>query len=374
MNNIKYFLTILIAATLLGALLVGCEGPAGPKGDKGDKGDPGDSYINWDGFKQGIVCADCHNYDYDTTYYVWARKYQWDLSKHAIGGDFERNSSSCSNCHTTEGYLQSLRGQTVTAHVNGSPPGCFACHSPHSNADFSLRTVAPVTIISAVDGVADYVFDYGKGNLCVSCHKTRTISPEPNPSKTASTDTIKITTNRWYPHYGVQGQMLAGVGGFEFQNYTYTSSFHTTSSVIKADGCAICHMADPTAGGGIGGGHTMNIEYLNTSGNPTYLLNGCTITGCHPSAGFTIDYNQSHTQVEALLDSLHTLLLNRNWIDPSTGLVNASSSNPLRIAPAFLAGALFNYYFVEHDLSKGSHNFKYAKQLLESSIEVLNSN
>lgn len=377
MKKINNLLSLLVAALFLISLLAACEGPEGPmgpKGDKGDKGDPGDpgtSFVNWEGFKEGIVCADCHNPDYDTTYYVWGRKYQWELSKHSYGGDYERNTNQCSNCHTTEGYMQMINGKTVTSHPNGSPPGCFSCHAPHSRADFSLRTVEPVTILSAVAGVPDYVFDYGKGNQCVSCHKTRSLNPKPDPTKTSTTDTITITSSRWYPHYGVQGQMLAGTGGFEFQGKTYTSSFHAISTVIKDEGCIICHMADAPAGGGIGGGHTMNIEYESTYGQPTYLLTGCTTAGCHTAAGFTINYKNSHTITEALLDSLHTLLVDRGWINPNTGLVNASSSVPLKIAPASLSGALFNYFFVEHDLSKGSHNTQYAQKLLEDSIEKL---
>jgi hypothetical protein len=384
----KNTLKLLIAGMLLTGLFIACEGPegpAGPKGDPGDPGEPGGTFVNWEGFKEGIVCADCHNPDFDTVYYVWARKYQWELSKHAFGGDFDRNSATCADCHTTEGYIQAWQGKTVTAHVNASPPGCFACHSPHSRADFSLRTEDPVTLLSAVAGVPDFEFDYGKGNLCASCHKPRTLSPKPDPTQTANTDTLTITSSRWYPHYGVQAQMIAGTGGFEFANYNYTgNSNHVDNLVIKEEGCIICHMADPNVGGGIGGGHTMNIEYLNTSGNPVYLLTGCTVAGCHNATGFTIDHigfsagltggMGSQTATEMYLDSLHTLLVNEGWLNPNTGLVNASGSNPLKIAPAAKAGALFNFFFVEHDLSKGSHNTRYALELLISSIEVLTAN
>ncbi|MGB5528908.1 MAG: hypothetical protein WBQ32_02975, partial [Ignavibacteriaceae bacterium] len=180
MKQLKNVLKLIVAVLLLVGIFAACEGPEGPQGPQGDPGDPGPgSVVNWEGFKEGIVCASCHNPDYDTTYFVWARKYQWVLSKHSFGGDFERNSSSCAACHTTEGFVQSQMGRTVTDNVHASPPGCFACHSPHSRADFSLRNVDPVTVASAVEGVADLVFDYGKGNLCVSCHKTRSINPKP---------------------------------------------------------------------------------------------------------------------------------------------------------------------------------------------------
>lgn len=375
MKQIKNLLSLLVAAMLLIGMFAACEGPEGPAGPKGDPGEPGEpgpgSVVNWEGFAEGIVCAECHNPDYDTTYFVWARKYQWLLSKHAVGGDYARNTASCAACHTTEGYVQDQMGRTVTDNVHASPPGCFACHSPHSRADFSLRTVEPVTVASAVAGVNDLVFDYGKGNLCVSCHKTRSLNPKPDPN---SSDPITITSSRWYPHYGVHGQMLAGEGGFEFAGETYNNSFHTSSDIIKDEGCVICHMADPNAGTGIGGGHTMNIRYEGTHGEDQELITGCTVTGCHPAAGFEIDYAGVQTETHELLDSLHTLLVNRGWIDENSGLVNASSSNPLVITPGYLSGALFNYFFVEHDLSMGVHNTRYAQKLLEDSINELNAN
>ena len=39
--------------------------------------------------------------------------------------------------------------------------------------------------------------------------------------------------------------------------------------------------------------------------------------------------------------------------------------------PAVKAGAIYNYFFIEHDLSKGIHNTNYAQDLLHTSLEVL---
>jgi hypothetical protein len=372
MEKVKNLLKPIAAALMLLGMFAACEGPqgpAGPQGPQGEQGEPGPgSVVNWEGYKEGIVCASCHNPDYDTTYFVWGRKYEWILSKHSYGGDYERNAADCAGCHTTEGYVQRETGRTVTSNTHASPPGCFACHSPHSRGDFSLRTTEPVTVTSAVAGVSDLTFDYGKGNLCVSCHKTRSLTPEPDPNSSAP---ITITSNRWYPHYGVQGQMLAGTGGFEFAGVSYNSSYHTVAQTIKDEGCVICHMADPNAGTGQGGGHTMNIRYEGTHGEAQELTTGCTTTGCH-SSPMHIDYNGVQTETAALLDSLQTLLIERGWLT-SSGLVNASSSNPLVITPGYLSGALFNYFFVEHDLSEGVHNTNYAQKLLTSSIDALNS-
>jgi hypothetical protein len=358
----------------------GPEGPAGPKGDQGDpgeQGEPGENVVNWEGFAEGIKCADCHNPDTETTFFVWGRKYEWILSKHAIGGDYERNTKDCASCHTTEGYVQSQTGRTVTDNVHASPPGCFACHSPHSRADFSLRTVDPVTILSAIEGVPNYTFDYGKGNLCVACHKTRSMTaPKPDPTKTATTDVITITSSRWYPHYGVQGQMLAGEGGFEFQGETYSNSSHTDAQAIKDEGCGICHMALEARNPA--GGHSMWLETEEGE-----LTVGCNLAGgCHNGGLDSLNYDGKQAIIHGLLEELATLLLEREWIFVPEGggySVNAGKGTgvprqgPLKIAPAYLSGAMYNFFFVEHDLSHGGHNYDYAKKLLEDSIAKLST-
>ena len=376
MKKLRNLLRLFVAGLFLVGMFAACEGPAGPKGDKGDdgdpgpKGDPGENVVNWEGYKEGIKCAECHDGDTDSLYLVQGRIYQWAMSKHATGGAYTENAGRCAYCHTTEAFVQIDMGKMPTDQPNGSPPGCFACHSPHSRADFSLRTVDPVTLIAGVVGEPDQTFDYGKGNLCANCHRPRdpqygssNINPKPDPTKTAATDTIKITTSRWYQHYGVQAPMLAGYNGFEFQGYTYSNSFHTTSSVIQDEGCVICHMAQDVET--VLGGHSMNLA----DEEDNELVVGCETSGCHGS-GMVLDYEGTRTEIEGLLDSLHTLLLDREWITES-GSTNASTSNPLYIAPAYLSGAMYNYYFVEHDLSLGAHNFKYARDLLTHSIEVL---
>ena len=299
---------------------------------------------------------------------------QWATSKHANGGAYFENSTVCVSCHTTEGFISEQLGYPLEDHAISSPIGCFACHSPHSRADFSLRTVEPVTLLAGVVGEPDNLFDYGKGNLCASCHKPRplaNINPKPDPTKTAITDTIVINTRRWYQHYGVQAVMLAGWNGFEFQGYTFQNSTHTTASTIQEEGCVVCHMAlqprNPA------GGHSMWLE----SEEGGELTVGCTTTGCH-TAPMTLDYDGVQTETEELLDSLATLLLDRDWIyinDEGGYSVNAGGGTPrngkLYIAPAYLSGAIYNFFFVEHDLSFGVHNTKYAQQLLEASIAEL---
>lgn len=376
----KSFTPIAMLAVLgvAAVLLFGCEGPQGPAGKDGKDG----NVATMEGFAPNIQCGKCHTQDIDTVYNLEARRYQWERSKHGLGPDFERNGRDCAGCHTTQGFIQrAKRGtpqpQSVTDVANPSPPGCFACHSPHLNADFRLRATAPVTIYSYVAGVPDAVFDYGKGNMCVWCHQTRTTSPmNPRmPANPAPTDTLTITSSRWYPHYGVQGQMLMGTGGFQFPGYTYRgNSNHTTNATIQQEGCIECHMAEPifpTLGTGRAGGHSMNIRYSTTGTDTLFMLVGCNQSGCHGANLFTkTTILAAQKPVTDSLSVLKTLLIQRGWLTTS-GTVNASSTRPLRITPAVKAGALFNYFFVEHDLSRGIHNTKYAQDLVNSSLQAL---
>ena len=388
-------LCLFLVITIIGFTHMGCKGEQGPAGAAGE------GFAGLEGFAPGIQCGTCHSSEQDTTYYVAARRYQWSSSKHAVGGDLDRNASTCAGCHTTEGFQQRWREgwttQVVNQVDNPSPPGCFACHSPHARDNFSRRDTTAVTITSFITGVSDVVFDYGNGNICVRCHQTRTSSPmtpKPDPTKTALTDTVTITSNRWYPHYGVNGQMLMGTGGFQFSGYTYNgNSNHATNTIIKAEGCVKCHMAEPIGGGGGKvGGHTWWMDVTPEGGSTVYNLTGCRDAACHGTSFSSFDYiSQSSaltggqgvlTYVERYLDTLNTMLQDTNvvgkwtvgtpkaWLT-SSGLVNASSSNPLKIKPASRAGALYNFYFLEHEGSNGVHNSKYAIELLQSSIAEL---
>jgi hypothetical protein len=251
-----------------------------------------------------------------------------------------------------------MNGQTVTQKSNSSPVGCFACHSPHKNGDFSLRKSTSVTIFSNLAGVADYTFDYGKGNLCAQCHHPRSQSVKLDPSKsTLTTDSVVVPNNRWYSHYGVQTQMLLGKGGYEWANGPVaipTPSGHTTSSQIKADGCTICHMSP--ALGDFSGGHSMILNSEEEGQN----LAGCKT--CHGSIT-KLDYNGRMTETMKNLDTLKVLLAQAGWIDTV-----ANTPKAVTIKPSNRAGAVWNFFLVEHDLSNGIHNPNYANALLRNSI------
>lgn len=399
MKTSAILLIILSALAGMFALFAGCEGPAGLSGKDGKDAEL--PPFNLEGYAPGIRCASCHTADQDTTNFVAGRKYEWEHSKHAVGGRIDRNALACAGCHTTEGFVKRyLAGwqpnQSIAADIlHPSPPGCFACHSPHARGNFTRRDTTPVTITSFVTGVPDAVFDFGNGNICARCHQTRISSSfliptsstpaswKPDPTKTATTDTAKIYTNRWYPHYGVNAQMLMGTGGFQFVDFTYTgNSNHTNNTVIRQEGCPQCHMAEPVGSSvGQGGGHTFWVGYYaEGSTTRSYVLNGCKASGCHLSTitspnipGTSTGGVGAQTLILQNLDTLKQLLATppHNWVDTAAGLTRGTSSNPLKIVPASRAGAIWNYFFIEHEGSHGVHNTKYALELLRSSIQEL---
>jgi hypothetical protein len=121
----------------------------------------------------------------------------------------------------------------------------------------------------------------------------------------------------------------------------------------------------------------MNLRY-EFHGTETHLVTGCNQSGCHSNLS-SLDYHGVQSAVAADLDTLFQLLGVRGWIDTvatssNYGQVRATPNNPLIIRPARRAGALYNYFYVEHDLSVGVHNPPYAKELLRSSIEELRNN
>jgi hypothetical protein len=387
MKKILWSLALCLVSLFVIASLSGCKGPEGPTGPQGDNGNAGTNgtngtnglnagFVYFDGFKDSLKCAACHNPETDTTFFIAARARQWEDSKHGGGTASEENRSACAECHTTEGFMMKAKGLTVTDLPNATPPGCFACHSPHSNGNFSLRvtSAAQATLNSNITGVPASTFNLGKGNLCVGCHRPRTLSPLPDPAKTATTDTLKITSNRWYAHYGVQGQILTGVGAFQWTDaaaYNKTTA-HSTMAPITTDGCTVCHMADYSPANAYGnhiGGHTMKISYVpEGSTTAVEMVNGC--KNCHSSIT-KLDYNSRITQFNTKMATLKAQLVARKWIDTSDVILGTTSSN-LKIVPASRSGALFNYMMLLHDGSHGIHNPSYAASMLDASIAELN--
>jgi hypothetical protein len=423
-----HFLTGFSVLTFL--YFAGCEGPAGPQGPPGTSGKDGDVSGESCGFSHEYFMR-CHGGDADTIYRVLAKEVQYDISGHRELGNYDRNTTTCAGCHTNEGFIERYRngfanetfsvnapsGPMVSqTYSNSSPVGCFTCHLPHIRGNFTLRDTGAVNIFTLVAGQSTIQWNSTPAsNLCVKCHQPRmtstplTSSPkswQPDPAQTAATDTAKIYTTRYNNHVsGENVQNLLGFGGVEFSGYTYTNyaNSYGHTNLVKSGllGCEDCHMATPI--GNKGGGHTFRIGYV-AEGATTESFNfaGCNTTGCH---GGAIKTSDSHWKVrDEILIKINQLgrlmmdtTITKKWsptfkskytgmafpwtkvtvsgTDTSWALtdsVTAPSVKALIITPAFKAGAIWNFEQVVYDPSLGIHNYRYVKELIESSIAELN--
>jgi len=229
---------------------------------------------------------------------------------------------------------------------------CFACHRPHENRNFDLRTMTPVSLENGG------TFDFGAGNLCANCHMGRLLSPG---FPASPQDTIRITSSRWGPHHALQADMLSGNNAYEFPGATYSNSRHTT---VVTDGCPECHMATPE--GYVAGGHSMNLTF-EAEGDVEELLTGCMKTGCHfGQSNFDFNYKGLQDSVATKLAELQTLLIADSLLNPSNDLFKSP-----RTVTGIQLGAYYNYKYFQEDRSLGVHNSQYALDALNASIAAL---
>ena len=304
----------LTVAIVLLSLVCGCKGPAGPAGV--------------DGVDGTALCAVCHS---DSTA-VLARMIQWENSVHATGGNFERNSTSCAPCHTSEGFVEVLATgaeTTATDITNPTPISCRTCHNIHMAFtwnDFDLRTTAAVTF--RINGGT---FNMGDGNLCANCHQPRV----PNPLPTVGGGDVTITSSYWGPHHGTQATILAGTGGYEIAG---SLPYGAVPHAGVTNGCPTCHMADPY--GDQAGGHTMALTYEYHGSDRDYT-EGCNATGCHSGLS-DFDHNGVQTTIEGVLATLKAAL-------ETEGILTTDDHAIPGTWTSIQAGALLSYVMVLED-------------------------
>ena len=347
-NGIIFMISSLLAVFVLG--LASCEGDQGPLGPVGPIGPEGP--IGQNGAQN---CIDCHG----NSQLITAKLFQWEHSVHATGGHFVQNAPNCAICHTSQGFLERIvTGATSTSATiqDPLPQNCYTCHQIHrtyTQADWALTQDEPVTL-----WVGGQTLDFGKGNLCISCHQSRSYSPAlPDP---ATGGTLNITNARYGPHHGPQGEMLPGINGYEVAGpLPYENSAHTALLANNvANACITCHMG--TAQGVSSGGHTFRVS------NEDGVINTAACVACHPVANDLRNLVADRQgQIEVRMEELRQLLIGRGLLNETTDLAIPGTFEDHE------AGALFNYRFVQEDQSRGVHNFKYANALLVNSIAAV---
>ncbi len=292
---------------------------------------------------------------------------EWQFSVHASGSNIDytnRGGMDCTECHNHQGFLEFLTTGSVSAPYNNvSAIHCFTCHAPHERGNLTLRTEEPFTLDSGDE------FDHGAANLCANCHRSRGTAND-------ITDDFVITSTRYGPHHGPQGDMINGSNGYEFDGYVYSSSPHAD---IVIEACTGCHMGQVRTHAGYGvGGHSFNME--DEEGNNLAAV--CEEAGCHAEGGDSFDFIAADDPVDydgdgviegyqteflGMVDSLRTLLVAQGLLSATDGSI------PQTVADGNLVGAVWNFKYATEDRSDGVHNFQYIRDLLQSSIDYINS-
>ncbi|MBU1014250.1 MAG: ammonia-forming cytochrome c nitrite reductase subunit c552 [Bacteroidetes bacterium] len=349
------FLTFLTVAFLFSVLMItsctkegaagkdgidGAVGPAGPRGEAGV-----------DGIDGTAGCILCH--DGGQSQGMFAQVNQWEHSLHATGEAFARNTGACATCHTSQGFLANLAGTYDGIIINNpNPINCYTCHNIHKTftpADLGLTQTANVQLF-----VGGATVDFGKGNLCATCHQSRPISPMP----VVDGANVTLTSYRYGGHHGPQANVLAGEGLIKMGG-TATYGINTHANYVE-DGCVACHMAAAT--GTSTGGHTFNVTNEET-GAISYA--GC--TSCHTSTTeVTAQVKALQLEVQTLLDELQAILTAKGIYDDGSkghaGYAIAGSQ------PANLAAAFINWQLATEDKSLGVHNPQYVIGILKNTI------
>jgi hypothetical protein len=318
-----------------------------------------------DRFNSGITCTECHN----NGTMLSSKEYAWALSVH---GNVEENvflsegpNKSCAGCHSGNAFASMIAAgqnptQVATGDENPTPQDCRACHQIHTtytDADWALRTTAPVALYALPAGTT---FDGGAGNLCANCHEPRTAFPA------ADANGMVAVSSHFGPHHGPQAAVFLGVDG---ATVAAASASLTAASVSPhysyvEDTCVTCHMgpSEEVSEGDESDEGNIEADERPNAGH-TFLPSVNTCKTCHADAtNFDVDGVQ--TDVKALLDQLTAAL-------QAKGLVNANGGIVAGTYPQAQAAAVWNWAMVSDDRSMGVHNPSYIKSLLNNALAAL---
>lgn len=373
-----------------------CHGPAGQH--KASFPKAGDNKL--DESLSADVCAPCH-FSSDRH----GKGFAWSGSGHAksvnpsgSAREMSLDRSFCNRCHTAQGYINSTvrhkpepvpASSTDALWANPQPITCAACHDPHDGSnEMQLRTKT----------VAD---------ACLGCHVVRLSTSGLHESHqgsmlvgaNATPMNPEILRTYLAAPTGTEQEYNSRMGlwsGWELPGYTYENSSHSNIQ----ERCVACHMAKspsfiaaeaanfskPDTMMNKLGGHTFNVVTTWIAGtDTTEVLNTTGCAECHGTVSMEF-VEKTQDKTNQLLTTLYALLPKRDSTFTSsypTGrpsyftdtvafqtLTKAPLSSKRKLTDLDRA-AIYNYYFVYNEPSRGVHNFNYAKGLLTSSIEQL---
>jgi hypothetical protein len=296
---------------------------------------------------------------------LYTKQLQYSNSFHATGGDFERSTTSCAICHTSQGFLERLptNAYSTAADISDpAPPKCRTCHQIHTtytSADYALTTTSPIVLYQGGETI-----DLGTeaGNLCGKCHQSRRISPMPAMGG-ANVTLSSGGATRYGGHHSPVAQIISGTGLFEFSgSATIAGGAFTHGDPDYNPGvCAGCHMAE--AYGAQAGGHTLQMAY-ELHGSEVENVAGCNAVGCHKTVE-DFDHWNVRPEIKGLLSDLAAELYRlgiKADADPTS--VSAKSGS----FPGDVAAGFVNFQLITEDKSGGLHNPPYVRNVLKNTI------
>jgi thiosulfate dehydrogenase len=317
-----------------------------------------------------------------------AKQAQYAVSIHRTGGHLF-NFSSCGSCHSHQGFLERIDTDAYGVTASVEDPvyiNCRTCHQIHTtytDADFAFTATTPFDLYNEdITTLAREEVDWGAdaGNLCGRCHQARPLrervgaNDDVNDIPQIGGPDVEITSSRFGYHYGTQGQVLAGIGAYEFTGSMTIGGGPATHGNPASNTrlCATCHMA--FADDVDLGGHTWNVA-LHVNGREEQNVAGCNEAACHN--GSVMDFTalgDVQGQVLPLLMRLDTLLVDRGikqMYSPGYGIHDIEYFAITGTYNADLAAALANWNMFAWDRSKGLHNPAYARSVLTNTVEVV---
>ncbi|MCT4586387.1 MAG: collagen-like protein [Carboxylicivirga sp.] len=362
MKKLKQITGLIVVA--MAVVFAGCtkEGPQGPPGSDGSDGTDGTN-----GSDGTAGCITCHTNDSELT----IKTAQFEHSIHFTGGAEHTGyanyaGGSCSMCHSHNGFMKAVEDGTNFGglHAEAAAMSCYTCHQIHTSYtrdDYAMVYEGEVDLImNEVDAFSDLSVDAGEpSNTCVKCHQARNRGDD-TPNLDVSTNTL-ITSSHYGPHYGVQGIIYGGKGGY----------FASEADKGKHN-CVKCHMSNAASTGNYGayfGGHSMALsmaQYDDETGEMTsYTAFTKACTDCHESLDDDFDLNGIQTGVKAKLAALKTALMENNIMDDHDHIITDKEYTQEQLA------AFWNYKLVKDDGSYGIHNKVYANDLLDGALSAL---
>ncbi|NIN51966.1 MAG: hypothetical protein GTN80_06580 [Nitrososphaeria archaeon] len=327
---------------------------------------------------EATVCGQCHS-----------QINEYQKSGHGTGehsgSDYPHGagSASCGECHSGQGFVvKKIRGENIIFPDKATPNkpanmlsaglqtriSCATCHDPHQASHpeqgrFGLMS-KQLRIVGEVTTPQGFTVDAEESAVCVSCHANKR-------DLKYKTDFLAGKKTRGV-HGNPQADIFYGKGAVDYGK-TLPNSLHTT---LVEEGCVQCHMYSTIGhGGNEAGGHTWSMVMMNGTQN----IVSCTQSDCHLSGSITTfnrlafaDYDGDgaaegvQDEVQGLLDKLAAKLPK----NPETGDVLSYPIKPENTNEE-QRKALWNYWLVRNDGSKGIHNTRFSVSLLQETYKQL---